>query len=219
MAHNLRGPFNGLIGFTSILKDTIGTIETATAKEYLSYIYTSANNALEVLDKLIDWGKTQLDLFAYKPTDLQLSLITSEVITLFETSIVLKEISLTTHIPSEIKLETDEEMLKTVLRNLISNAVKFTKDKGEIRLNATVNSGAVTITISDNGIGISPKNSALLFHKHLLTTGTKGEKGLGVGLLLTTKIVAQLGGKISCTSNEETGSVFKVELPLQYEKK
>jgi signal transduction histidine kinase len=130
-----------------------------------------------------------------------------------------KNITINYSAPDEINIFADIDMFKAVLRNLVSNAIKFTNNGGAININAEENSGNVTISVSDNGIGIKPHDLTKLFDISQVrtTTGTSEETGTGLGLLLCKEFVEKHGGKIWVESEVGKGSDFKFTLPISTE--
>jgi signal transduction histidine kinase len=164
----------------------------------------------------LDWAKTQTGQINFNPEKLILSSIIHEVIETSNSMAKIKGISLYYIKSDKIEAFADENMLKTVLRNLISNAIKFTKVGGKIRVYAISKQGRVEITISDNGVGMNDEtqNSLFSLETNETTMGTANEKGSGLGLVLCKEFVEKLGGNIWVESEEGKGSNFKFTLPL-----
>jgi len=216
IAHDLRSPFNGILGFSELLIENVNEFETAETEKYLGIINSSAKNTLVLLDNLLDWAKTQTGQINFNPEKLILSSIIHEVIETSNSMAKIKGISLNYIKSDKIEAFADENMLKIVLRNLISNAIKFTKVGGKIRVYAISKQGRVEITISDNGVGMNDEtqNSLFSLETNETTMGTANEKGSGLGLVLCKEFVEKLGGNIWVESEEGKGSNFKFTLPL-----
>jgi len=186
---------------------------------YSKQINSSAKNTLVLLDNLLNWAKAQTGHINFKPEKVVLSPIIQEVFELSNSSAKNKNIVLN-HIPSEeIIVFADPNMLKTVLRNLISNAIKFTNSNGKIDVTVLQNDNFIEIAVSDNGVGMKDETRNKLFslETNETTMGTANEKGSGLGLLLCKEFVAKHGGKIWIESEEGKGSIFYFTLPYQTE--
>lgn len=217
IAHDLRSPFTSIIGFSEILIENIRDLDIAETEEFLNNINSSAQNTLSLLDNLLNWVKTQTRKIIIQPKKLLLSSVIQETIDLSNAPANIKNITIN-HIHSDsIEVYSDENMVKTVLRNLISNAIKFTKSKGRIDVSAISKQDQVEITISDNGVGMNENTLKNLFDISATTEttyGTADEKGSGLGLILCKEFIEKLGGSIWVESEIEKGSVFKFTLPL-----
>jgi len=214
IAHDLRSPFNGILGFSERLKENIKDIEKS--EKYAAIINSSAKNTLILLDNLLHWAKSQTGQINYKPTKIVLSSIIEEIIELSNSQAKIKNIAINKAKSDEIEVYADEDMVKIILQNLISNAIKFTKTGGSINVVVITKQNHVEISISDNGIGINEEKLKTLFNISSNTTsrGTANEKGSGLGLVLCKEFVEKLGGKIWVESEKGKGSDFKFTLPL-----
>ncbi len=216
IAHDLRSPFNGILGLSELLIENFKKHEEIEAKEFLRLINSSAKETLVLLDNLLNWAKSQTGQIDFSPKEIDLSPIIFEIIELSNPIAKLKEISIIQNQSGEIKVYADEDMVRTVLRNLISNAIKFTKHGGEIIVSTAFDQNQVEISVSDNGIGMNAKTLKKLFDISTNTTtpGTENEKGSGLGLVLCKEFVEKQGGKIRAKSKVGKGSDFKFTLPL-----
>jgi signal transduction histidine kinase len=217
IAHDLRGPFNSILGFSKLLIAKSKDFEIAKSKKYLGIINLSAQNTLVLLDNLLNWAKSQTGQINLNPKKIILSSIIREIIELSNPAAIAKEISLIQNIPDKIVAYADEDMLKIVLRNLISNAIKYTNHGGNIGVLANREQSQVEITITDNGVGMNEETINKLFRieTYETTIGTAKEKGSGLGLILCKELVEKQGGKIWVESEEGKGSDFKFTLPLE----
>jgi signal transduction histidine kinase len=165
------------------------------------------------------WVRTQTGKISFEPQKLNFADICKDILEILKPSANSKNITINYYAPDEINVFADKDMLKTIFRNLISNAIKFTNKNGTININSEENSGNVTISVSDNGIGISQDNLAKLFDisKVLTTKGTAEETGTGLGLLLCKEFIEKHGGKIWVESEVGKGSDFKFTLPISAE--
>jgi len=220
IAHDLRSPFNGILGFSELLIENIKDFELVESEKYLGIINSSAKNTLNLLDNLLNWAKSQTGQIAFKPKKIILASIISETLELSQAIAIGKGISLAHKEPDDMEAYADKNMLKIVLRNLISNAIKFTKSGGNISVLAKTNQNHVEIAISDNGIGMNEETINKLFsiETNKTTIGTENETGSGLGLILCKELVEKQGGKIWVESELGKGSVFKFSLPMNKSK-
>ena len=167
------------------------------------------------------WARTQQGKIPFKPQILSFKDICKDTLEILTPNAHPKNITINYSSADEINFFADVDMIKTVLRNLVSNAIKFTNNSGAININAEVNSGNLTISVSDNGIGIEPESLTKLFNisKIHTTTGTAKEKGTGLGLLLCKEFVEKHGGKIWVESECAKGSIFYFNIPYNAESK
>jgi signal transduction histidine kinase len=215
IGHDLRSPFNNILGFSKLLIEKVNDPSFTKNENYLKFIYNSANNTLILLDNLLNWAKSQTGMINLNRERIVLSDSILEIIKHYNPIAKAKNITLNYFTEDEIEIYADKNLLNTVLRNLISNAIKFTNTKGKISIYAIENKDFVEVTISDNGIGISKERLKQLF---LLTpdscaVGTANEKGSGLGLLICKDFIEKHNGKLWVESIEGRGSDFKFTLP------
>ena len=216
IAHDLRGPFNGILGLSKILKDEARNLDIDSIVEFSGLIYSSALLEFQLLENLLEWAKMQQKNIHFEPKIIIINnLINNEIIGLKYTA-DQKNITLKNDTLDEIIFTADEKMLASVLRNLISNAIKFTPKKGKINIIATKSENQVVVSVSDTGIGIKKENIGKLFKSasNISTRGTENEKGSGLGLLLCKEFVEKHGGKIWVESKTGKGSKFVFSIPL-----
>ncbi|MBK3519475.1 sensor histidine kinase [Carboxylicivirga marina] len=216
IGHDLRDPFNNILGFSDILIARVNDTSFSEHEEYLKYINTTASNTLILLDNLLGWAKFQTRTLSVHLEKLMLSDVIKEVVNLTKIRAEGKNISLTFVTNEPIEVKADKNLLKTILRNLISNAIKYTEPKGAIHISAMQKEACVEVSVSDNGIGISKTQLNKLFqlNPESSTRGTANEKGSGLGLLLCQDFINELNGKLWVESIEGQGSDFIFTLPL-----
>jgi PAS domain S-box-containing protein len=216
IAHDLKSPFHSIIGFSEILKNDARNIDINAIESYASIIHDSATQTLRLLENLLDWARMQQETFAFTPKILVLNELVKDVFIHVEDHVRRKNIGLHNHIQKIIILKADENMLKAIFRNLISNAVKFTKSGGSVNIAAQTLENEIEISVADDGIGISNENMNKLFSidSNFTMRGTEQEKGTGLGLLLCKEFVEKHCGKIWVESKEEKGSTFYFTIPI-----
>lgn len=217
IAHDLRSPFNSILGFSDLLQSKLVERDIDKAEEYCGIIQKSASNTMELLDNLLDWARSQSSKMEFNPVNLDLNNLVHETVTLFTESAKHKNIRLLLDTPSKAMLIADKSMLGTVLRNLISNALKFTMPGGAISISIKKSSKSWRISVSDNGVGMSTSELNKLFRidEVFTTSGTQGEQGTGLGLILCKEFVSKHGGIIWAESETNKGSTFHFTIPIQ----
>jgi PAS domain S-box-containing protein len=216
IAHDLKNPFNTILGYSKLLKENFKKYEPEKVEKYLESINSSAQGTLTLLENLLDWAKAQTGQLVFNPSNLSLKLILNEIVAIQKPSAAIKNISLNYFLPNELVVYADKEMLLAILRNMVSNAIKFTNFGGKIGIYGIEIQNNIEITISDNGIGISTENKQKLFNSdsNITTIGTAKEKGTGLGLVLCKEFVEKHGGRIWVESEPGKGSDFKFTLPM-----
>jgi len=222
IAHDLKSPFSAMLGFSKILIENFDNYDISKQKEYLSYIYQSVQRIFKLLENLLLWSLAQKGVISFKPGRQKLSNLSVEAIELLDQLAENKSITLNNEIPEDIVVKADKNMLSTIIRNLISNAIKFTRKGGVITLNACSVSDEneqpnIKVTVKDTGVGISPKRQSKLFKisENHTTKGTDKEKGTGIGLILCREFVEIHGGKIWVESEVGKGSSFHFTIPVK----
>jgi PAS domain S-box-containing protein len=216
LGHDLKNPFNNIIGLSEELTDEITSLKTEEIEDIAKDIHKSAKIINKLLDDILIWAKTQQGKIPFTPQYLSLSAACRNILEILNPGAYEKNITINDSSVAHINVYADADMLKAILLNLVSNSIKFTNSGGKITINAELNSENVIISVSDNGIGIPPENLAKLFDisEVLSTTGTAKETGTGLGLLLCKEFVEKHGGKIWVESVVGRGSDFKFTLPI-----
>ncbi len=216
IAHDLKSPFNAIIGFSNLLDEQIHKKDQEGIEEYVGIIRNSSQRAMDLLTNLLEWSRSQTGRMEYNPEYVELVALINYVTELSEDTARQKSISIKKELPQNIDAFADKAMLSAILRNLISNAVKFTNKGGTIVISATQNKKEVIVAIRDTGIGITEDGIRKLFRieESYSTTGTQNETGTGLGLLLCKEFVQKHGGKIWVESEPGKGSIFSFTIPL-----
>jgi PAS domain S-box-containing protein len=217
IGHDLKSPFSGVVGLTDILCDNIDEFESAKIKMFLQEISSTTKNTLTFLDNLLVWAKSQTGQLEFNPEILSLESMINEVQGIFTSQLQMKKIVVSHSGCSMAKIYADRNMLQTVLRNLVSNAIKFTPEKGRIEIICRSDDKKAMITVKDNGIGMSAETREKLFDEnnyHSLS-GTNGETGSGLGLLICREFIERHGGGIVVLSEPGKGAEFSFGLPFR----
>ena len=215
ISHDLRSPFNAILGFTEVLQKEFHTYPQEQTHQYLTYIQQAARKTFDLLENLLEWSSLQIGKYVPRLKLTPVSEIILDEIDLLHSTAQHKFIELHTHFSNDSFVMIDKHMMKTVLRNLISNAIKFTDVNGKIEITVTEEDSEVSIAISDNGVGIDQSTIDNLFKidSKISTIGTHGEKGTGLGLLLCKELVEKNNGKIGIESETGVGTTFTITLP------
>ncbi len=216
IAHDLRSPFNSFLGLTHIMAEELPVLTMDELQKIAVSMNNSAINLFRLLENLLQWSRMQQGLIPFNPNETQLRQIIDECIIMVSEPARNKEIEIICNIPAILTIFADNNMIQTVIRNLVSNAVKFTARGGKIIISAkNASTNGIEISIKDTGIGISKKMMANLFRLDVQVnrSGTEGEPSTGLGLLLCKEFVEKHGGNIWLKSEEGKGSVFYFSLP------
>lgn len=215
IAHDLKNPFGHILNFSSLLKDHYDHYSEEKRKQFIELINKSSNQIYLLLENLLDWSRSQGGKMEFFPQKIRLDKIISDATDLLSHSAAIKNIELQKRIPANLILYADDFMLKTVLRNLIGNAIKFTPDGGQVFIEAVQNNKEMIISVIDNGVGMDMIMSNSLFNPDLNISnpGTRGERGTGLGLLLCKEFVDRHGGKLWVKSAPGQGSIFSFSIP------
>lgn len=216
IAHDLRSQFNGFLGLTQIMDEELPTLTMAEIQNIATGLRESANNLFLLLENLLEWAKIQQGLIPFEPKTIKfLSIINECMSTMLEIS-KNKGIELTYNFPDNISVFADRYILQTIIRNLVSNALKFTPRGGKVSLSAKNSANeCVEISICDNGIGMSHKMVENLFQLEVQTNrkGTENEPSSGLGLMLCKEFIERHGGNLRIESEDGKGSIFYFTIP------
>ncbi|HAF29561.1 MAG TPA: hypothetical protein DCG75_10980 [Bacteroidales bacterium] len=220
IAHDLLSPFNIMLGFSELLVESFNENNTDEQKKCAKEIHQKINGTYKLLESLLIWARAQKHTIAFKLVKVNLFLFTEEIIEHLRQSAEIKSIQILNHTDNDVTLNADKNMLATILRNLISNAIKFTPKDGRITVDARLipvnsNRNLVEISVKDTGLGIAPGIQSKLFDisKSISTNGTENEKGTGLGLILCKEFIEKHGGEIRVETEPGKGSNFIFTLP------
>ncbi|GAO29897.1 sensor histidine kinase [Geofilum rubicundum] len=216
IAHDLKSPFNVLLGFSELLVENIHKYTPEKSRTFAQNIHETSKQTYELLLNLLEWSRVQTGKLEPIPVKLKPSEIIQEAVSLFTEKTMSKQIELQTEINCDTFVRADKEMLATILRNLITNALKFTFPGGKVLVKTQRQGPDLLLTISDTGFGIAPEHLQALFNVDcgLSERGTANEKGTGLGLILCKEFVEIQGGQIWAESEPGKGSDFKFTMPL-----
>ncbi len=215
IAHDLKNPFNAIINFSELLIMKFADTMQPKQLEMLRIINSSSISAYSLLENMLFWAKAQSSAIPCRPVVLNIGDQISEVIDFLEVSAKLKNIVVINEASTSLNVYADTNMVAAILRNLVTNAIKFTNKNGEIRISTTIDAKNAYISIADSGIGMNGEQIRKLFSKDKeIMKGTSGESGTGLGLILCIEFARQNGGNITVKSEVVHGSTFILSLPL-----
>lgn len=215
IAHDLRGPYNALLGTVELLQTRFDELSDNEKQELILLISNSLKNSYELTENLLIWAETQKNSLLFLPKEIKLNDTLRNNIDLVKNNSLNKLIDISYDCPEELSIFADEQMLNTIIRNLLFNAVKFTPKGGWIKVTAQKCENSIMIRCEDNGIGMEEKTIDSLFNisGKTVLAGTEGEKGTGLGLVLINEFVQRHNGTISVDSIPARGSIFTIKFP------
>jgi PAS domain S-box-containing protein len=217
IAHDLRSPFHGLFGLVNILIDEFDQMPGMMIKENLILINNKMKSLFHLLEDLLEWGRIQSNTIQYSPTPGKISSTINDVIELFSANSENKNITVNYEcFDDEFQFNYDDKMISTVIRNLLTNAIKFTNPNGSISISVLREVNDIKICVEDNGVGIPDYYLNKLFNltEYFTTKGTCDECGSGLGLILCKEFVERHGGKITVESKVNKGTNFSFTIPI-----
>lgn len=216
IAHDLKSPFNAIIGLSELLTEQVMEQDCEGIIRSARIIQQSSNKAMALLTNLMDWTRSQSGRMEFNPEPIEMSSLCEEVLALFQESAVQKGIVVRTSFKTTAKLFVDRNMMSTVVRNLISNAIKFSYSGGTVDLILKETVDSVKLQVEDHGIGIPANRVETLFKidEAISTRGTSNETGTGLGLILCMEFIKKHKGELTVQSTENEGTTFNVILPI-----
>lgn len=215
ISHDLRSPFSAMLGFQDMLVNHYDEFEESERQNMLGHLHTTTNQVYWLVENLLNWARIQSHTIQFIPAEFKLKEIVSEKMALFKNAASLKKITFNELIPEELTAFADINMIRTILHNLISNAVKFTGSEGEILIAAHRENQMIKISVKDTGTGMTSGQIESLFNLENTKSqqGTNGEMGSGLGLVLCKEFVEKNNGSISVESIPGQGSTFSFTIP------
>jgi signal transduction histidine kinase len=215
IAHDLKNPFNTILGFSNLLYEAYNNFDEAQRKSFIKNICEASENTYKLLQNLLDWSGTQTGNIEFRPARINLAALIRGNIDLIKSTAESKQIDISTDFEHDFYAFADKNMVNTVVRNLLSNAIKFTKREGRVNISLDKLDDEVQVTIEDNGIGIEKENLERLFRidHHFKSLGTEKEEGSGLGLILCREFIEKNNGRIWAESTKGKGSRFIFTIP------
>lgn len=217
VAHDLKNPFHVLLNYSQILDEEKDTMDKEERDEIIASLASSSKSVYALLENLLLWSRSQTNRVSVKSETISTQKIFNEIISVVEEQAKLKEIIIEKDIASDYEIKSDPDIIKTIIRNLVGNAIKYTSKGDSIKLSFKVEENNLVIAIADTGVGIDDNQLPQLFTLSNINskTGTKGEKGTGLGLVICREFVEKLGGSIWAEKNQPKGSIFSFSIPIK----
>lgn len=215
VAHDIRTPFNAILGFSEILFEDYYELDDTSRLKYLDTIRRSGIHTYEFIENLLVWTRSQMNKISFSPDNLKLYEIFEILNNIFKPVYSKKNIELIIDCRKNVTVFADEDMLKTSLRNIVSNAIKYSYPKGQITIAARTLGGKTEISVKDQGTGMDQEKANSLFelNKGFSTPGTNNETGTGLGMIICKEFINRNKGKINVVSKKGEGTTFIVTLP------
>lgn len=219
IAHDMRGSIGSIGNLLDVVIPDIATMPADDIVQYLQLIKSNADKVYAMFDELLLWAKNQFQNIALEQTVLNVRFVTAEVAGQLGAQAENKNIQIVVDVPDDLLVYADANMFQTILRNLISNAIKFSEPESDVTVHATPGNGVVDIAVIDRGAGIQPDDLDRIRNGNVgfTTFGTRGEKGTGLGLSLCHAFVRKHGGTLRVESTTGKGSTFSFTLPTPEE--
>lgn len=216
IAHDLRGPFNSLLGLSEFLVSPDEDLTEKQRNEFIQEIYNLLKNEYELLQNLLQWAAMQLDKVEYKQTKINLFELVSKKMDLLSLQANNKNIAIVNNVKKDCFVLADNNMLGSIVQNFITNAIKFTNKNGAINITSTYENESVIVTIEDNGIGMTKERVEEIFRLDSTksSTGTEGERGTGLGVILCNEMIEKQGGKLTISSEPNVGTKVIFSIPI-----
>ena len=211
VSHDLRSPIAALENLAELLQSEAAELDAAGVAEYARDLCQAASQTRELVDNLLDWARFDTDRIAFTPSSFQLSSLSEPVLNLLDLNAKAKKLSLRSDIPSPCPVFADPAMLRSLIHNLVVNAIKFSPEGGQVTLSAErLNNGRINISVRDQGCGLSEAKIAELLQpgQHRSSRGTAGETGSGLGISLCQRFAAAHGSLLDISSRPGSGSCF-----------
>jgi PAS domain S-box-containing protein len=216
IAHDLKSPFTSIIGLSELLAEQVSKNDYRGIGDYANMIQSSSWHAMDLLTNLLEWSRSQTGRMEFNPVNIDLVELIEEASELLQESANQKNIAISKFLPASLIWSADRSMINTILRNLISNAIKYTNPGGRIEISAVQGEKELTVSVTDDGVGINEDNLKKLFLIEVSnsTRGTSDEEGTGLGLILCKEFVSKHNGKIWAESVPGHGSRFVFTIPV-----
>lgn len=218
IAHDLKGPIGTISAFLELISNKKEEIPKQKYNEVMGHLTETSKYTYQLLENLLLWAQSEKGEIKYKPEKQALNVVIEDIIHLYSAALCNKEIELVNHCAPDLECSFDREMLFSVLKNLVDNALKYSNPGGVIEISSETTHSEVVVCIKDNGIGMNKEELSHIFgldRETRSTPGTKGEKGTGIGLVLTRDFVHRHGGQLTATSEKGKGSTFRFSIPVQ----
>lgn len=215
IAHDLRRPLSSFMILSQNFADSLDSLTKDEIQESFDNINSSVQRAIGLLDNLLQWSKIETIRSKFVPESFEINTVIHDAISLYRTTAEQKDITIHNNIDEKISVYADKQMINVVMRNLISNAIKFSHKESAVQISVYREVAFVKVSVKDMGVGISEDKLQSLFdpEKHFSTTGTQNEIGSGLGLVFCKEFIEKNGGELTVESKVDSGSTFSFTLP------
>ena len=215
IAHDLKSPISSTTSLAEMMLERFDVMDEEKKKDWLSKILNSNKLLYELLENLLVWSQSQAGLIELKPEPIKLDETIDKICSIYHNFSTTKSVHLVRDLQSDVEVFADRMMLETILRNLISNAIKYSYENSEVLITASTNEKNIIVKVKDNGVGLNDNQLSNLFNSNnvRVSVGTSGEKGTGLGLRISKEFIEKHHGRISVESNVCKGSTFSFSLP------
>jgi signal transduction histidine kinase len=217
ISHDLKNQFSIIMSYSEMLSEDINELNQEEIQNFTGGIYESSESVLKSLENMLNWARSQLNKISVNPIPFSLNEVINEVSMIYSKFAESKRIELTVNTPEELYAYADKNMIDSVIKNLVSNACKFTEpETGRVSIKAVRSYNFCRVTIEDNGVGMDQNtiNNLFKLKQNATERGTKNEKGTGLGLILTKEFIEKNGGELTVKSELNEGSAFTFTVPL-----
>ena len=217
ISHDLRGPYSGLIGLSEMIIEDLGVVDIEEVRDLTRRMHETIKHQYVLLDNLLQWARMQTGRMEFNPYLFNLTQLADDIIKNLAAMAENKSISIVNNI-TDTTMVADKLMIRTVLHNLITNAIKFTPNNGQIVIDVDHTANTLTVNVKDNGVGLKDEVIAKLFRldTHHTSLGTNKEKGTGLGLLICNEMIELHGGRMQAANNPEIGACFSFSIPQKH---
>lgn len=214
MAHDLRSPFNGILGLSRILHEKSDSVTPERVQAMSSSILESSIKVYQLLDELLQWSRNRLGAVTVSLDTVSVEKLTLETIEFMQEAFKYKQLTVQQDVASDLFIQADASLTKTVIRNLLANAIKYSPESSHITVSAKQNGDNIELSVTDQGKGVSPEKIKLLFIDRMQSTeGTSGETGFGIGLNICHDFTKKQNGDIWLNKDYTQGAQFIISLP------
>jgi signal transduction histidine kinase len=215
IAHDLKSPFVSLLGYSELLSQEINAMSKEDIQTSAAMMHHAGTRLYKLLENLLTWSRLQTDRITFQPSHVDVSDVAEHTLSIYSDAARMKNVSLANRVPRGLHAVTDAQMLRTILENLVSNAIKFTGRDGSVEISAWLNGGKTHLEVRDTGVGIPHDILPELFRidRHQTTPGTEQETGTGLGLILCKEFADRCGASLEVISKVGNGSAFKLVIP------
>jgi signal transduction histidine kinase/tetratricopeptide (TPR) repeat protein len=216
IAHDIKNPLGGIMGLSELVVKEFDELSDEEIKKFAALMHANSKSLYSLLENLLQWSKSQMGTIRFEPEKINLDETIEQIISIFQLNANKKEITLESNLQENLAVKADKDMVSAIIRNMVSNAIKFTRNGGKVVINTSKKDNEILVSVSDNGVGMTAEELGKIFRidMHFTSLGTQSEAGTGLGLILCKEFVERHGGRIWVESEPEKGSRFFFTLPV-----